>query len=166
MKGQMFSVDVLLAAGIVVLGIGIILNNFEIITIQSKEARFTNELTTIAANATAMLLKESCEMEENWKNQGYLLTNCSKNTGSTTKEQLMIPNEFKCYFEIDDTALNVNGCEDQKPNEKIMDIGVIERKYVSITNNLTKKNYEKCIKNNINNICDLTEKTLKAYIWR
>lgn len=168
MKGQMFSIDVLLAAGIIVLGIGIILGNYELITIQSKETRFSTEATTIATNAAMMLLKKTeCEIQQEFLEQGYKLNNCAKISPlfSTSKEELLIPKNFKCYFEIDNSSLNIIDCE-QKPDDKIKDISTIEIKFVQYNEELTKKDYEKCIAKYPEFSCPLEQKTLKVYIWR
>ncbi|MEM4261722.1 MAG: hypothetical protein QXU92_00870 [Candidatus Diapherotrites archaeon] len=168
MKGQMFSIDVLLAAGIIVLGIGIILGNYELITIQNKETRFSAEATTIATNAALMLLKKTeCQIQTEFQEQGYKINNCVNISPlfSYSKEELLIPKQFKCYFEINDSLLNITDC-DQKPDEKVKDISTIEIAIVSTNEELTKKDYEKCIANYFGFDCPLEKKTLKVYIWR
>ncbi len=163
----MYSIDALMAAGIIVLCIGVILNNYEIITINTKEARFSNENATIAANAAEMLLaSQKCELDYSFKEQGYGITNCSKisELSLQKKPSLLIPEQFKCYFEIDGSTLSIEGCEETKPNEKIKDITVIERKFLKYTNQLTKTTYEKCIKEGCQG--NFEEKTMVVYIWR
>ena len=55
-KGQIFSLDFMIAAGLAVLAIGMILNYYEMTAIAGKEARIKNEMTAVASVAATILI--------------------------------------------------------------------------------------------------------------
>ncbi len=167
-KAQLFSIDFLIAATLIVVIIGATLNFYEITSNSAKESNTRTELTIIGLTATQVLLKKhECELENNFKNQGYEVYGCSKLEESTKikKDELMIPSEVKCRIEVDGVLLNEgeadNKCTDDPTSA--FDVVSIERKFVQKTSEYTKQEYQNCVEGKS---CNETIKTLNLKIWR
>jgi len=82
MRGQIFSLDFIIAMTIVVLAMGMLLNFYEISSYQSKEINLKNELNLVALNASHQMLQQNkCTLRNNFETQGYKFYGCS-NTGN------------------------------------------------------------------------------------
>lgn len=155
-KGQIYSLDFLIAAGLLVLAIGILLGIFETSTYHGKEARVKNELNAVALTASnALLGSNKCPLDNtlpglNFSTQGYRVYGCyNTNTfANATKSQLLVPAKFKCRIEINGapTTSDSDGCQDILDVDAVADVASVERTFLSpITASLTKKDYERCI---------------------
>ncbi len=187
-KGQIYSLDFLIAAGLFVLAIGMLLNYFETSTYQAKEARTKNELSAVALTASNILLGNfaKCPLDntppgQGFRSQGYKVYGCGdiRSFASIKKKQLLIPDKFSCMVRLNGslTTSATGGCIDD-PNFRAVpsgspapatqsDIASVERKFLSPSGNLTKTNYEKCISNQGANPCgaSYTENTVRIEVW-
>ncbi|HLC79966.1 MAG TPA: hypothetical protein VJG83_06130 [archaeon] len=172
-KGQIFSIDFLIAATLTVLAIGLLLGYYETAATYEKETRMKNEFTAIALNASSILLeKNPCIRSAGFSSQGYNVTGCSEETNfnNFSKTQLMIPTGFNCYIHWegpDPYNGTLGGCNQTDPGTTPLDIVSIQRPFVSppLSTGLTKAGYEKCIEENN---CQDTylEFTLTVKIWK
>lgn len=175
-KGQIYSLDFLIAAGLLALALGMLLGFFETAAYEGKEARTKNELAAIALTAGNVLLGANACPDAAFRAQGYRAYGCynAAGFGSATKSQLLIPAKFRCRIELNNsptTALS-GGCRDDPvpagPSASpapAQDIGSSERKFLSPFGAALSKNaYEKCIAASINCLA-YTENTLTVRVW-
>ena len=171
-KGQLYSIDFVISAGLFVLATGIILGIYENASYSEKETMARNELTAIALNAANMLLESNpCTLEgtatTGFMAQGYRILGCSTAGTSTpiTKSALMIPEGFKCTASINNSAMTgINECN-KTPDAQTQDVASIERTYLSKTGGgaMTKLEYEKCM---AGGTCAYTENNLTLKVWK
>src|SRR3989338_6943448 len=99
-KGQLFSIDFLIAVALTVLAIGGLLNYYELSAGQAKEARGQNELNVIALTAGELMLRQNaCVLARTpggtteFIDQGYKLYNCVNITNfyDIQKSEIMVP---------------------------------------------------------------------------
>src|SRR3989344_5042310 len=121
-KGQLFSLDLVIAMGLATLAIGMLLNYYSIAASTDKETREQNELGIIAMNATSQLLeKNRCQTD--FLPQGYKQHGCVETTPGAvfspfkamTKADMMVPRGYGCdipWTDLDDSAKNgiSSGC--------------------------------------------------------
>ncbi|GEM_PF-6942189 len=182
-KGQIYSLDFLIAAGLLVLALGMLLNYFETAAYEGKEARTKNELTAIALTASNLLLSSNLCPDNSVSNptflwQGYKAYGCYnepalRGNNSTTKAQLLMPAKFSCSITLNGSAITdpTAGCRaDPEPGGASpspappQDIGSVERKFLSTSPGILAKNiYEKCIAGF--NCPAYTENTLVVRVW-
>ncbi len=154
-RGQIFSIDFLIAAGLAVLAIGMLLNYYETVANAEKESRTQNELAAIAANASSLILERNpCSLEIGFASQGYRVYGCMHTTFTAmSKSDMMIPADFSCnlsWKDLDNGTIQsqTTGAEPRCTNPVPPD-----RSMVSVDRNflaqqqisLTKKDYENCI---------------------
>jgi hypothetical protein len=171
-KAQIFSLDFIIASGLIILAIGMIINYYDLASITNKEARIKNEMTLIAINAASILLESNpCNLETDFKNQGYNLAGCStiNNTpnNANTKAKLLIPETFNCSITKNGTTkLNITGCESDPPTSEI-DVVAIDRNFTTINNfEITKKQYDNCIENGCNGTYSDNGNWITVKIWK
>jgi uncharacterized protein (UPF0333 family) len=171
-KAQIFSLDFIIAAGLVVLAIGMTINYYDIASITGKEARIKNEMTLIATNAATILLEANpCNLENEFKEQGYKMAGCSiinnQPDNANTKAKLLIPETFNCSIKKNGTTnLNITGCNSDPPTSEI-DIVAIDRNFTTINNFEIKKNeYEECIENGCSGIYSDEGNWITVSIWK
>ena len=174
-KGQIFSLDFIIAMAIVALAIGLLLSFYQTTAAQEKEARTQNELNIIALNASNLLLeKNRCEPEgavggaTDFADQGYKLFGCldgSKFTATpSTKSGLMIPYGFKCYITSSGNFVNVANCESTDASANVQDIAAIDRNFMGHVGSISKAEYEKCIAGTAG--CTLQPGILGVKVWK
>ena len=178
-KAQLFSLDFVVAAAIIVLMIGVLLNFYDSTSTQEKETRDNAELNIIALNASTLLLENNNCIPTNavspgaqFSEQGYELYGCANVAGVTgfgdeTKESLMIPQGFDCYIVTGIGEIPVNECDTDIPAEQvdsIKDVVVVERRFAIPLDpeNFSKESYERCISNGLG--CNAG--TVAVKIWK
>lgn len=169
-KGQIFSLDFLLAMGMVVLAIGLMLNFYELNANYAKEERVKSEITAIAINATEVLLSnEKCDLQggvgsNKFNNQGYEVFGCAKitkNAPPINKDEIMIPEGYSCRAEIDGDLANGDCISDYTG---VSEVVILDRTFMYTNNILKKDEYEECIDGAPS--CQLNERTLRLAVWR
>lgn len=168
-KGQIYSLDFLIAAGLLVLAIGMLLNYYETSTYQAKEARTKNELNAIALTAGNIISAKANCAETAFGNQGYLVYGCidPDDLSTLTKGQLLVPFEFKCQVMLNNSQKS--GCSDiLSATKNETDVAIVQKNILTITNpatTLSKESYDKCISNNG---CSgvYSESILLVKVWR
>jgi len=173
-KGQIFSLDFLIAMALAVLAIGMLLNVYELSTYEIKEARLRNELTAIAINAGNNYIGENKCVPTggtpSFSTQGYELLGCVKTPSfeGTSKEYLMIPDDIGCYVTLDDesgTTRKMSACQNDAPGN-IDNVLVIKREFLS-GNNIGKAEFDNCISGD-GSICPysstVNELTIKVWL--
>ncbi|VVC00840.1 Uncharacterised protein [uncultured archaeon] len=185
-KGQIYSLDFIIAAGLLVLAIGLCLGIYESSTYQAKEAREKSELNAIALTAGSILLGESrCPLDTTapvgnqappaFSASGYNAYGCSGKTpmDAMTKEKIMVPSNFKCRAVLktgttETLTTAANGCrDDPAAGAAPMDISSMERKFLVPKAALTKANYEKCIENSGCNLSSIYDEYILTFmVWR
>ncbi|MAG18374.1 MAG: hypothetical protein CL944_02790 [Candidatus Diapherotrites archaeon] len=177
-KGQIFSLDFLIAMTLAVLAIGMLLNVYELSAYEIKEARLRNELTAIAINAGNNYLGEySCTPSNSgnpsFNDQGYELLGCVDTPnfqGALQKRFLMIPETFGCYITLvdetndADAPLIMGDCSDDAP-EDAENVLVIKREFLS-GNNINKDDFDNCITSGTNCPYDSTINELTIKVWK
>ena len=162
-KGQIFSLDFIIALGIVAMTIGMTLHFYELNVYEQKETTTRNELALIGVNASNLFIDgQRCSENPSDKpsNKGYELIGCTKSPGSITKAELMIPDGFKCSILLD--SIVVPQCNDDPTGAK--DIIVIQRSFLGRSGNVKLTDYESCLEGNT---CGLyAQKTLAVKIWK
>ncbi|MBI4210510.1 MAG: hypothetical protein HY544_03330 [Candidatus Diapherotrites archaeon] len=175
-KGQLFSLDLVIAMGLSVLAIGMLLNYYESTTYQQKEAVTRNELSAIALNASNLAL-DMARCTSDFDSQGYDRRGCGDvaKLSPANKARLMIPEGFGCYVYWDRSTnkepIDASGsaCKDPAPNT-VKDIATVQRIFAGPNtpgNQLTKAVYLKCIETGCggnNNPYDTY--TLTVEVWR
>ncbi|MFH1391357.1 MAG: hypothetical protein ABIH20_03545 [Candidatus Diapherotrites archaeon] len=160
-KGQIFSLDFLIAMTLAVLAIGMLLNVYELSSYEIKEARLRNELTAIAINAGNNYIGEnSCDPSNagtvKFSDQGYELLGCVNPNDplnlfeDTTKAELMIPDNIGCYVTLVDESnpstlprKMTSACQTDAL-ENTENVLVIKRKFLS-GDNIEKAGFDNCI---------------------
>ncbi len=171
-KGQIYSLDFLIAAGLLVLAVGMLLNYFETAAMQGKEARLKNELTAVALTASnVMASKTSCA--DNFRIageplQGYSAYGCYDTSpgkiAGLTRQHLMIPDGFGCRVQSGNDNISVAGCSLADPTQAVHDVAVVERNLLKASS-LHKSAYEKCIFSGAG--CNYTDnQPLIVKVWR
>ena len=144
-KGQLFSLDFIIAIALTVLAMGMLLHFYEIAVYGEKEAQIQNEMNLIAFTASNVMLgTNECNLENAFEDQGYRLHGCSRTTNfaSITKSELLVPDGFGCYITLDGAATT----SDCTTNETSKDAVVLERAFLAQSGgSITKEDYEKCI---------------------
>jgi len=167
-RGQLFSLDFLIAMGLAVLAMGMLLNYFETTTNVEKEARVQNELNIVAMNASALVLEDADSKcpEGIFSAQGYKVYGCAiagpenSGFGNIKKEDLMIPDTFKC--DISWTGGDNNDCDDDPSSAG--NIASVERIFLERSQSLAKADYEKCAQGQ--SCSAYTQNTLTVKIWK
>jgi len=166
-RGQMLSLDFLLAMAVIILAVGVLLNHYDILTTQGKESRVKSELNTIAQTASQQALEKNADCASDFSTQGYKIYGCTtSNFSSLTKNYLLVPEGFSCYVTLDGGAAanGPGGCESTDAPLDAKDVAVAERKYLSPNTTLSKQDYEKCITGP--GCTAYTVKKLRVKIWR
>ncbi|PIN85013.1 MAG: hypothetical protein COV47_04395 [Candidatus Diapherotrites archaeon CG11_big_fil_rev_8_21_14_0_20_37_9] len=169
-KGQYFSIDLLIAAGLAVLAMGLLLQFYELGSHQQKEITSQSELTLIGITASNILLEQSpCELLANFTNQkGYKVMGCADKTkfDTITKSELMIPDGYGCSIVWGlPTTSDIHGECNGTVSDEISNVVSIERTYFTPQGEITKENYENCIDAVICTGYNLNEK-LEVKIWK
>lgn len=166
-KGQLFSLDFMMAMAITVLAIGLLLNFYELNVYEAKEARINNEIQLVATTAANLLL-ESNRCNTNFEDQGYKLYGCTDESGfdSLTKQQLMIPKGFNCFITIDGPPITtpIPNCSTDAPSDT-QTVVSIERTFISGTGIIDKASFENCIDGSCSG-GTMAPKTLILKIWK
>jgi len=170
-KGQLFSLDFLIAMGLAVLAIGMLLNYYETTTNAEKEQRLQNELTAVALNASALMMQiNGCDLGGGFQDTGYTVYGCSSQTNAEnlTRSELMVPKGFKC--KISWTLNGVSGEQDDPATECADDdsqiqanVASVERVLLSSQSPLSKADYQKGIEQGIGAYYDYI---LTVKVWK
>ncbi len=156
-RGQVFSLDFLLAVSMIVLAIGLSINYFEVNQLNQKEIENQNELWNVANTAMDMLLTRSDTATDT-----YYMCRLRNSAGSTTLDFLpncipkgiipdkiklglyTVPEKYKCKFtNISETTINFHGninggkdCNvDFTANPIPQNYVSVQRKIIVLTNN-------------------------------
>ncbi|HZX33754.1 MAG TPA: hypothetical protein VFF09_00065 [archaeon] len=179
-RGQIFSLDFIIAMAIVALAIGLLLSFYQTTAAQEKEARVQNELNVIALNASNQLLeKNRCSPAGGFAGQGYKLFGCldgSKFSSFSTsaglsKGSLMIPEGFNCYITDMEAFGNIqilsNICPSDTP-AGVTDVASVERNFVGHAGDVTKYDYERCVAGLYPLDCAgaFGQKTINVKVWK
>ncbi|MEK6957441.1 MAG: hypothetical protein AABW99_00465 [archaeon] len=168
-KGQIFSIDFVIAAALIVLAMGMLLNFYDYSSNEAKENSVQAELNAIALTASNLALENSPCTPTGFETQGYSLEGCSNaNTAiqGATKQDLMIPEGINCNVRSSDpdgsNSLQMGQCS-QAAGEQ--DVTSIQRNFVSPAGGtIDKTTYEKCVNGNPA-ICP-AKKVLQVAIWK
>lgn len=179
-KGQLFSIDFLVAMGLVVLVLGVTISAYETAAIEEKETKVQNELNAIAANAGNLILElNKCGMNEpdpadttrTVKSTAYMVYGCyntgaaGTNFNSTKKEQLMIPVGFGCSVTWRNSAgQSFTHAEcGNTIDSAVADVASLQRTFLGRADPITKKDYDKCIEAG----CTAYEQyTMNIKVWK
>ncbi|MCR4335083.1 MAG: hypothetical protein NUV57_00945 [archaeon] len=176
-KGQIFSIDFLIAMVLAVLAIGLLLNAYELSVYEIKEAKTRNELTVIAMNAGNIFIgTNQCGLDPSnpsgpppkdpFKDQGYEINGCFDSTPGVfdllNKSKLMIPDVISCSVEY--SGKKVNGCDVGNPAPSA-NVVVIERVFLATQNKIAKADYENCI-DSVSTCSTYSNNTLTVKVWK
>src|SRR3989338_4721726 len=116
-KGQIISLDFLLSAVLVFFAIGLVLQAFELNSVDAKESQAKLVISSLGENASEILLLSelvSCQVKDVNGNalKGFFLSHCIDlqkfgNAGIANKNSLGIPSTFKCNISL--SGANVSG---------------------------------------------------------
>jgi len=180
-KGQIFTLDFVIAMAVVVLAIGMVLNFYEMTMYEAKETQIKNELNIIALNAgNNYLLQNPCNPSPagslKFSNQGYELSHCVVTSSfvDTEKDDILIPDDVECYITLDKDG---GGAPDEimsycptEPGSSVQNIASIKRKFLAAegTGVITKKDFEDCIefRNDCDDIYETTPYELTVMVWK
>ena len=165
-KGQVFSLDFIIALAVVAMTIGMTLHFYELNVYEQKEAMTRNELSLIGVTASNILLNgNQCRARVEVTDMGYELVGCTDMTAldSMTKAGLMIPDGINCYISLDGTSNPITECATDAPSG-IKDIAVIRRDFLGETALITLAQYENCL--NGTGCSIYTPHTVTVKIWK
>ncbi|HZX19466.1 MAG TPA: VWA domain-containing protein, partial [archaeon] len=136
-KGQLFSLDFVIAMVITVLAIGMLLDFYEISSNQTKEINSQNELQIIlggvnnAITGTAKCEPIGDEGGINFAEQGYKLYGCINKTKlqSLGSSALMMPSGYECYITIEGTP--ISGCSSTDDSSGKQTVGTIKKQILT-----------------------------------
>ena len=164
-RGQIFSLDFLIAMGLAMLAMGMLLNYYETTANAEKEQRLQNEFVSVATNASALML-ESSRCTTNFSAKGYKVYGCAEPGGfaNMSKPALMVPSIFHCNISWSAEVVNSTNveCNETLPTDSTS-IASVERKFLAPISGLTKADYQKCIKGPCN---AYDEYTLTVKVWK
>ena len=178
-KGQLFSLDFLIAAGVAVLAVGIMLNYYDAAITSEKEGRLQNELNAIAMNAsTQMLEKNRCATD--FDSQGYKLYGCyypgpGSSFKTLQKEELMVPEGFECNATWKNLSTGTSDSQTASSDLRCRaappaagDIASVDRNFLAPAsgNSIDKTDYETCVFNYQDCTEIYDEYTLNMKVWR
>ncbi|MDO8634061.1 MAG: hypothetical protein Q7K34_02085 [archaeon] len=173
-RGQILSLDYVISLILVLLALGLLLNFFELQTVNAKEAQLSSELETLAEGAARLALASpdiACRLTNNdYTKYIGVLPNCiPSEPGRLTKENIWIPLEFGCAIITEPGEIfTATGCGEAIDND-VNNYYSVTRKIVVNNNdqNVTKGQLEECINNGNNNgNCLLTDANLTIAVWR
>lgn len=180
-KGQIFSLDFILAVSLLVLSIGLAINYFEVTSLNASEAAHRQEMRLIAKTASDILVTDPsivCDLNTILEQVAGSLPNCIRKTLETTKNgdpitktMLGIPSNF------DAQLTNVNGEPVTFPAEFSSPPPTTETDFVSMDRfvavitsndiNLTKTRLRNCQKNGEGSAnCPLKQSTIRLKVWK
>lgn len=166
-RGQIVSLDYVISLILVLLALGLLLNFFELQTVNAKEAQLNSELETLAEGAARLALASpgiACNLTSNdgLKYIGVLPNCIPDESGRLTKARIGIPQGFECAI-ITEPVEIATDCV--TVDNDVNNYYSVTRKIVVKTNgpDVTKGQLEKCV-NNVN--CLLTDANLTIVVWR
>lgn len=168
-RGQILSLDYVISLMLVLLALGLLLNFFELQTVNAKEAQLNSELEALANGAARLALTSpdiACRLTsitgDPPKDIG-VLPNCIPKNGRLTKQNLGIQG-FECAIATDPIDLLSTECNTDFPDGT--DYYSVTRKIVvSDDTTITKDKLEECIRGELLN-CVLSDANLTISIWR
>lgn len=154
-KGQILSLDFLVATAMAILAIGLVFQFSELQVYDVKDRQLFSETKRVAETAGNLLVGNpliTCKLRDNanTKTISYL-PNCVNISaaGGITKERLGIPSTFKCFV----SGLTATGCEATPPNPSaVKNFYSVKRKIATSAGDLSKSVYDNCIKSGCINL--------------
>jgi len=169
-KGQMFSLDLIIAISFVVLAIGLLYQQAELFHYYEKDNALQSELYRIGYNASNQLVGNPdviCPLTT--QTGGTIidyLPNCLPSSGVTkdaiTKASLGIPDDYDCSI----TPSISNYCLSSNLPGDASNVFSIDRNVVILNSgdSITKAQFEDCINSAVN--CALEETTINLKVWK
>ncbi|MCD6433999.1 MAG: hypothetical protein J7L14_00100 [Candidatus Diapherotrites archaeon] len=163
LRGQIFSIDFLIAVGITILAIGLLLAMFELAAYRTRENAEWNLLKLITINAANKILHNeqwTCELVFSDSTPSIRLPNCLTQTTTLDKSAIGIPSNYECHTD----GISIVGCNSSIPNSK--NVFTIKRKFVLINKDkISKEEFYVCLGKAAGN-CIMQEKEFKLSVWR
>ncbi len=186
-RGQIFSLDFLMAITVLVLAMGLAINYFETNTLNAKEIENQNDLWNAAKTASDVLVNhpdivcnETSLFAARPAPMDIKLQNCLPQnfpTPSITKARLGISSAYDCNISnLPGSTFNfgaaANECKNAVPTG--IDIVSIERRVVMLTNELpagqerdiNKKALIYCQRPELGKSCVLTDANISIKVWK
>ncbi|KHO55716.1 MAG: hypothetical protein J4478_04660 [Candidatus Diapherotrites archaeon] len=161
-KGQLFSLDLVIALALIVLAVGLLYRNAELFQYANKDSAIQAELYRVGLNASNQLVGNpqlNCALSELGPPTGLIefLPNCLTvdrtgnlpsgrhvgwgKTAQITKDALGIPDDYSCNIEFQPPLLtpifiDEKGCDDSYATAGAENIFSIERKVVFLNKEL------------------------------
>jgi len=189
-KGQLFSLDLIIAIAIVIFAIGLLYRQAELFQYFSKDSDLQSELYRIGLNASNQLVSNPaivCQLDDSAGNTIDFLPNCfpqvinpagmcppGQQMNGVTMESLGIPEGYGCYVEIQagfsgaGKHCGVKVCDNQSPDSTVKNVFSIERRIILsktwMGSGVSKKDFDDCISGSSS--CVLKEATLSLQVWK
>jgi hypothetical protein len=176
-KGQLFSLDLIIAVALVILALGLLYRQAELFQYFQKDDTMQAELYRIGLNASNQLVSNpsiACPLSGSGPTLDYLPNCLPKNQSllnKASKINLGIPGNFDCYISTVSHAIGqYTGCKNLPPSNA-KNVFSIERQVVFMNGassaSISKKELDDCIKSTAAFPCTALEKdTLTLQVWK
>jgi hypothetical protein len=157
-KGQIFSLDLLLALTALIVCIGLVLQTYELTSYDAKESMIWQKLNLTGQAAAERLVTDediACDLGVN----GFETVNCLDSTklGRIDKSALGIPADYGCRIE----GVSIANCNDSLPAEAANVFSITRA--VLVESSLNKTALYSCI---YGATCNLEPKEITVSLWR
>lgn len=167
-RGQILSLDYVISLLLVLLALGLLINFFELQTVNAKETQLQTEIETLAEGAARLALTSpdiACKVEslDGLKEIGVLPNCIPTQNGRLTKANLALPAGFGCAITTNPPGLFTTNCETKPPGG--VDYYSVTRKILvkNGTEVVTKNELENCIDGTA---CTFMDTNITIIIWR
>lgn len=166
-KGQIFSLDFLIATAIAILAIGLVFQYSELQVYDLKDSQIFGETKRIAGTAGSLLAGNpaiTCDLKNSSGVKITELPNCVDSSTTIAKELLGIPSSYNCSIVPASGTLNSTECP-STGNPSAQDFYTVQRTIVMHNGALFKSDYDNCI--NGRSGCTLSASTaVLIKIWK